>query len=58
MSNALKDLNYYHQMASDTQAERTVAEAIRNTLQTACEEGDPHALVPELVTLLAQRPGA
>jgi hypothetical protein len=45
-------------MASDTQAERTVAEAIRNTLQTACHEGDPHALVPELVTLLTQRPGA
>jgi 3-hydroxyisobutyrate dehydrogenase-like beta-hydroxyacid dehydrogenase len=57
MSNALKDLSYYHQMASDTQAVRTVAEAIQNTLQTACQEGDPNALVPELVTLLAQRPG-
>ena len=57
MSNALKDLSYYNQMATDTQAERTVAEAIRNTLQTACNEGDPQALVPELVTLLAKRPG-
>jgi 3-hydroxyisobutyrate dehydrogenase-like beta-hydroxyacid dehydrogenase len=56
MSNALKDLSYYHQMATDTQAERTVAEAIQNTLQTACNEGDPQALVPELVTLLAKRP--
>jgi hypothetical protein len=42
-------------MASDTQAERSVAEAIKNTLQTACQEGDPQALVPELVTLLAKR---
>jgi hypothetical protein len=32
-----------------------VAEAIRNTLQTACNEGDPQALVPELVKLLAKR---
>lgn len=55
MSNALKDLSYYNQMAVDTQADRTVAEAVKNTLQTACQEGDPQALVPDLIRLLAQR---
>ena len=55
MSNALKDLSYYNQMALDTQADRTVAEAVKNTLQTACQEGDPQALVPELIAQLVQR---
>ncbi len=55
MSNALKDLSYYNQMALDTQANRTVAEAVKNTLQTACQEGDPQALVPDLIRLLTQR---
>ncbi|MFM1925261.1 MAG: 2-hydroxy-3-oxopropionate reductase [Pseudomonadota bacterium] len=55
MSNALKDLSYYNQMATDTQADRTVAEAVKNTLQTACQEGDPQALVPDLIRLLTQR---
>ncbi len=55
MSNALKDLSYYNQMAVDTQADRTVAEAVKNTLQTACQEGDPQALVPDLIRLLTQR---
>ncbi len=55
MSNALKDLSYYNQMALDTQADRTVAEAVKNTLQTACQAGDPQALVPELIAQLVQR---
>ena len=55
MSNALKDLSYYNQMALDTQADRTVAEAVKNTLHTACQEGDPQALVPELIAQLVQR---
>ncbi|MEY4694712.1 MAG: 2-hydroxy-3-oxopropionate reductase [Pseudomonadota bacterium] len=55
MGNALKDLSYYNQMAVDTQADRTVAEAVKNTLQTACQEGDPQALVPDLIRLLVQR---
>jgi 3-hydroxyisobutyrate dehydrogenase-like beta-hydroxyacid dehydrogenase len=57
MSNALKDLSYYNQMALDTQAERTVAEAVKNTLLNACQEGDPNALVPDLIRWLAQRQG-
>lgn len=55
MGNALKDLTYYNQMASDSQAEHTVAQAVQQTLQTACSEGGPNALVPELVALLAKR---
>lgn len=58
MSNALKDLSYYNQMASDTHADHTVAQAVKNTLETACREGDPNALVPELITLLTKRPTA
>jgi 3-hydroxyisobutyrate dehydrogenase-like beta-hydroxyacid dehydrogenase len=58
MSNALKDLSYYNQMAIDTQADHTVAQAVKNTLETACQEGDPNALVPELVALLVKRPKA
>ena len=34
---------------------RTVAQAVKNTLETACREGDPNALVPELIALLAKR---
>lgn len=58
MSNALKDLNYYQQMAIDTQAEHSVAQAVQSTLEMACREGDPSALVPELIALLAKRQGA
>jgi 3-hydroxyisobutyrate dehydrogenase-like beta-hydroxyacid dehydrogenase len=58
MSNALKDLSYYNQMAIDTHADHTVAQAVKNTLETACKEGDPNALVPELVALLVKRPKA
>jgi hypothetical protein len=55
MSNALKELNYYTQMASDTHADHTVAQAVKNTLEIACQDGDPNAPVPELVALLAKR---
>jgi 3-hydroxyisobutyrate dehydrogenase-like beta-hydroxyacid dehydrogenase len=55
MSNALKDLSYYNQMAIDTHADHTVAQAVKNTLETACREGDPNSLVPELIALLAKR---
>jgi hypothetical protein len=45
-------------MASDTHADHTVAQAVKNTLETACQEGDPNALVPELIGLLVKRQGA
>ena len=55
MSNALKDLSYYNQMASDTHADHSIADAVKHTLETACQEGDPNALVPELIGLLVKR---
>lgn len=57
MSNALKDLSYYNQMAIDTHADHTVAQAVKHTLETACQEGDPQALVPALIGLLVNRRG-
>jgi hypothetical protein len=32
-----------------------VAQAVKNTLEIACQDGDPNAPVPELVALLAKR---
>jgi hypothetical protein len=32
-----------------------VAQAVKNTLAAACQEGDPNALVPELIGLLVKR---
>jgi len=32
-----------------------VAQAVKNTLDAACKEGDPNALVPELIGLLVKR---
>jgi hypothetical protein len=31
---------------------------VKNTLEAACQEGDPNALVPELIGLLVKRRGA
>lgn len=55
MANALKDLSYYNEMATDTHADRTVAEAIQRTLSTACQEGNPQALLPEIIPLMVAR---
>jgi 3-hydroxyisobutyrate dehydrogenase-like beta-hydroxyacid dehydrogenase len=55
LSNSLKDLTYYNQMAHDMHADRTVAEAVRSSLELACKESDPQALLPELVSIIAKR---
>jgi 3-hydroxyisobutyrate dehydrogenase-like beta-hydroxyacid dehydrogenase len=55
MANALKDLSYYNEMATDTHADRTVAEAIQRTLARACQEGNPQALLPEIIPLMVDR---
>ena len=55
VANSLKDLTYYNQMASDMQADRTVAAAVQNTLNQACKEGDPQALLPSIIPLIAKR---
>lgn len=53
MSNALKDLGYYTAMAQDSQAARTIAEGVRQTLEKAVQGGHSQALLPELVAVLA-----
>jgi 3-hydroxyisobutyrate dehydrogenase-like beta-hydroxyacid dehydrogenase len=55
VSNALKDISYYHQMASDIQADSSIAQAVKNTLQTACDAGEGHALVPQMMAIIAGR---
>ncbi|GHC86212.1 3-hydroxyisobutyrate dehydrogenase [Pseudorhodoferax aquiterrae] len=55
MSNALKDLNYYSQMAEDGGAARAVAQGVRQTLEQAVQSGNGERLLPELVALLAAR---
>ena len=52
---ALKDLSYYNQMAIDPHADHTVTQAVKNTLETACQQGYPQALVSALVELLVKR---
>ena len=54
MSNAAKDLGYYTAMAGDIGAARAIAEGVHDTYERALREGDPQALVPELVSLLAK----
>ena len=58
MSNAAKDMGYYTTMAGDSGAARAIAEGVHETYERALREGDPQALVPELVTLLASRGAA
>jgi 3-hydroxyisobutyrate dehydrogenase-like beta-hydroxyacid dehydrogenase len=55
VANALKDLTYYNAMAQDSHADHTVAEAVRRTLETACQDGDPNAFLPEIISTMAKR---
>ena len=55
VSNALKDLTYYNQMAADTQAHHDIAQAVQQTLDWACQHGDPNAFLPELIGYLAEK---
>ncbi|MBU3651723.1 MAG: NAD(P)-dependent oxidoreductase [Limnohabitans sp.] len=55
VSNALKDLTYYNQMATDTQAHHGIAQAVQHTLDWACKAGDPNAFLPELIGYLAEK---
>jgi 3-hydroxyisobutyrate dehydrogenase-like beta-hydroxyacid dehydrogenase len=54
MSNALKDLGYYVQMAADTEAVHRIGDAVAGTFDAAVQQGGPRAMLPELVSLLAQ----
>ncbi len=55
LANSLKDLSYYNQMAQDMYADRTIAEAVRHTLDDACKEGNPQSCLPEIVPIIAKR---
>ncbi len=55
LANALKDLSYYNTMAEQTQADRTIARAVADTLRQATEQGNPQSYVPELVERLVDR---
>ena len=54
IANACKDLGYYQTMATDANAQRSVATAVLDTLQDALAR-EPEALVPELARMLARR---
>jgi 3-hydroxyisobutyrate dehydrogenase-like beta-hydroxyacid dehydrogenase len=55
ISNALKDISYYHQMARDMQADRSIAAAVKATLQSACDAGQAQSFVPQMVKAIGQR---
>lgn len=57
LGNARKDLTYYTTMAADAQASHSVADAIRQMFDSACEQGHAQAFVPELVGLLSPSAG-
>jgi 3-hydroxyisobutyrate dehydrogenase-like beta-hydroxyacid dehydrogenase len=54
VSNARKDLGYYGTMAAETGADRTVAQAVLESLNHAAE-AEPGAMLPELVRIIAAR---
>ncbi|NAT17151.1 NAD(P)-dependent oxidoreductase [Pseudomonas syringae pv. actinidifoliorum] len=53
ISNALKDMGYYTAMALEMSAYHETAESVRRTYETAKAVADPHATVPDLITVLA-----
>jgi 3-hydroxyisobutyrate dehydrogenase-like beta-hydroxyacid dehydrogenase len=56
VSNALKDISYYNTMASDIEADSSIAQAVKHTLQAACDAGEGQALVPQMMSIIATRP--
>jgi 3-hydroxyisobutyrate dehydrogenase-like beta-hydroxyacid dehydrogenase len=57
LANALKDLSYYNNMAQDSLADCTIAAAVKQTIASACEQGDASVLLPEIVNRIAARKG-
>ncbi len=55
VSNALKDISYYNQMAVDAGADCSIAAGIKKTLGEASQGNDANVFVPELVRIIAQR---
>lgn len=52
LSNALKDLSYYRQTASDSGAAHQIADAVLGVLDGVVSDGHGQAYVPELTALL------
>jgi 3-hydroxyisobutyrate dehydrogenase-like beta-hydroxyacid dehydrogenase len=55
LSNALKDISYYNIMAVDVQADRSIALAVKSTLQAACDAGETQAWMPQMMSIIAAR---
>jgi 3-hydroxyisobutyrate dehydrogenase-like beta-hydroxyacid dehydrogenase len=53
ISNALKDINYYREMAQETESARAIADAVAATFAGAVEAGAGQKMLPELVSCLA-----
>ena len=53
IANGLKDINYYREMAQDTNSAREIADAVAATLAGAVEAGAGQKMLPELVSCLA-----
>jgi 3-hydroxyisobutyrate dehydrogenase-like beta-hydroxyacid dehydrogenase len=53
MSNALKDINYYREMAQETHSAREIADAVAATYLGAVEAGAGQKMLPELISFLA-----
>ena len=55
IDNAKKDLTYYQAMATEMQADSTVASAVLSTLEQASTSGQGSVFVPELVRIIGAR---
>lgn len=55
IANSLKDLSYYNQMAEDMHVDRTIAAAVKETIETATKEADPQSFLPQISTIISRR---
>ncbi len=55
ISNALKDIDYYREMARETHSAHAIADAVGATYLGAVEAGAGQKMVPELASFLAER---
>ncbi len=53
IANALKDINYYREMAQETNSAREIADAVATTFAGVVEAGAGQKMLPELVSCLA-----
>ncbi len=55
ISNALKDIDYYRTMASDSGASRSIADGVAAAISTVVENGHGQAYIPELARFLQKK---